>query len=94
MVKRSVVSCLIFAIVVIKLVAIQVKLVKLARSLRPFHGPVRLTACIVLSGAFFYLRLLVELSWVVYYVILLCRSPSVKDACESLFGLMRLLEWK
>ncbi|KIJ13637.1 hypothetical protein PAXINDRAFT_13594 [Paxillus involutus ATCC 200175] len=39
MFKRSVVSFLIFTIVVIKLLTIQVKLVKLARSLRPFHGP-------------------------------------------------------
>lgn len=94
MLKRSVVSFLIFAIVVIKLLTIQVKLVKLARSLKPFNGPVRLTACIVLSGAFFYLKLLVEISWAVYYLIMLCRNPSLKDTCVVLFGLLRLLDWR
>ena len=94
MLKRSVVSFLIFTIVVIKLLSIQVKLVKLARSLKPFNGPVRLTACIMLSGAFFYLKLVVEVSWAVYYLIMLCRNPSIKDTCVLLFGLLRLLDWK
>ena len=94
MLKRSVVSFLVFTIVVIKLLTIQVKLVKLARTLKPFNGPVRLTACIMLSGAFFYLKLVVEISWAVYYLIMLCRNPSIKDSCVLLFGLLRLLDWK
>ena len=94
MLKRSVVSFLIFTIVVIKLLTIQVKLVKLFRSLKPFNGPVRLTACIVLSGAFFYLKLLVEVSWAVYYLIMLFRNPSINDTSVLLFGLLRLLDWK
>ncbi|KAN0078179.1 hypothetical protein V8E55_010236 [Tylopilus felleus] len=94
MLKRSVVSFLIFTILVIKLLSIQVKLVKLARSLKPFNGPVRLTACIMLSGAFFYLKLVVEISWAVYYLIMLCRNPSIKDTCVLLLGLLRLLDWK
>merc|ERR1711974_202031 len=94
MFKRSVVSFLIFTIVVIKLLTVQVKLVKLARSLRPFHGPVRLTACVVLSGAFFYLKLLIEISWAVYFLIMLCRNPSIKETVVLLLGLLRLLDWK
>ena len=94
MVKRSVVTFLIFTIVVIKLLSIQVKLVKLARSLKPFNGPVGLTACIMLSGAFFYLKLVIEISWAVYYMVMLCRNPSLKDTCVLLLGVLRLLDWK
>ncbi|KAH7886601.1 hypothetical protein F5I97DRAFT_1017337 [Phlebopus sp. FC_14] len=92
--KRSVISFLIFTIVAIKLMTIQVKLVKLARSLKPFHGPVRLTACLAMAAGFFYVRLLVEISWAVYYLVMLCKTPSVKDTFLLLFGLLRLLEWR
>ncbi|KAF9242836.1 hypothetical protein BU15DRAFT_60130 [Melanogaster broomeanus] len=94
MLKRSVVSVLIFTIVVIKLLSVHVKLVKLVRSLGPVQRPVPLTACVVLSGAFFCFKLLVEISWAVYYLIMLCKNPTVKDTLGSLFGLLRLLDWK
>ncbi|KAG9312550.1 hypothetical protein JVU11DRAFT_6945 [Chiua virens] len=94
MLKRSVIAFLIFTVVVIKLLTIQVKLVKLVRALKPFNGPLRLAACIMLSGAFFYFKLFIEVSWAVYYLVMLCRNPPVKDSYVLLAGLLRLLEWK
>ncbi|KIJ67210.1 hypothetical protein HYDPIDRAFT_25682 [Hydnomerulius pinastri MD-312] len=94
MLKRSVVSFIIFSIVVIKLLTIQIKLVKLARTLKPFHGPIRLTACLALSAAFFYFKLMVEISWAAYYLVMLCKNPSIKDTFLLLLGLIRLLDWK
>ncbi|KAG6333206.1 hypothetical protein ID866_5888 [Astraeus odoratus] len=92
MMKHSLVSCLLFAIVVIRFLTIQVKLARMARSLQQLHGPLFVTVCVVCSALLLYLKLAIEVALAAYYLVVVFKNPSLKDMVTLALGVLRLVE--
>ncbi|KAL4065543.1 hypothetical protein V8B97DRAFT_1146288 [Scleroderma yunnanense] len=92
MTKHSLVTLLLFAIVVIRFLAIQVRLAKMARSLQQLHGPLLVTFWVVVSATLFYLKLTIEVAFAAYYLSTVCRAPSFGNIVPLVLNVFRLLE--
>lgn len=92
--KRSFVSFVLFSIFAIRCLTIQAKLLRMARSLRKAHSPLVVTACVIVSAVFSYIKLFIELVLAAYHLMVVCKNPSLKEMVTLALGVLRLLELK
>ena len=92
--KRSFMTFLLFAIMVIRFLMILIRIAKMARSLQQLYGPLLVTFCVAISAALLYLKLAIEVVFAAFYLLGMwrTRAPPFGDMASLTLDVFRFLE--